>query len=257
MVAESSSSTAGQQNAEGPLPKVFVGNLAFKTTEEDLAKAFAVHGEVVSANIITRGPRSLGYGFVEFKTLETAQVAVEKMDKQSLDGRDINVELANPRAEDTDKPSSRRPVVARRGRGGFRGRGRGGFRGRGGRGRFRSGPDTRVPSETMLYIANLPYEVDDQALSDIFKDLSVEVKSAHVVRKASNDRSKGFGFVEVCSKEQQQSAVEALDGKEVGGRPLIVKVALTENGRGDNGGKDNSALSSASENATEAEKATS
>ena len=41
------------------------------------------------------------------------------------------------------------------------------------------------------------------------------MKSAHVVRKASNDRSKGFGFVEVCSKEQQQSAVEALDGKEV------------------------------------------
>jgi len=100
--------------------KVFVGNLSFKTQEAELAREFGVAGNVTSANIITRGPRSLGYGFVEFDSEEEAKKAVTLLNKKEIDGRPINVEIAKPREEGEEKPKAERP--ARRGRG--RGRGR-------------------------------------------------------------------------------------------------------------------------------------
>jgi len=99
---------------------VFTGNLSFRTKADQLAEHFAAAGKVVSANIITRGPRSLGYGFVEFDTETEAQSAVELLNRKNIDGREINVELAKPR-EDKQQNQQTAP---RRG-GGFRGRGRG------------------------------------------------------------------------------------------------------------------------------------
>jgi len=79
--------------------KVFVGNLSFKTRDADLARAFEVVGKVTSANIITRGPRSLGYGFVELSSEEEANKAIAQLNKSDLDGRQINVEIARPREQ--------------------------------------------------------------------------------------------------------------------------------------------------------------
>ncbi len=77
--------------------KVFVGNLSFKTKPETLKAQFEVAGKVVEANIITRGPRSLGYGFVEFATDEEAVKSVELLNRKEIDGRPVNVEVARPR----------------------------------------------------------------------------------------------------------------------------------------------------------------
>eukprot|EP01103_Thecamoeba_quadrilineata_P007989 TRINITY_DN17795_c0_g1_i1.p1 TRINITY_DN17795_c0_g1~~TRINITY_DN17795_c0_g1_i1.p1 ORF type:complete len:292 (+),score=78.61 TRINITY_DN17795_c0_g1_i1:119-994(+) len=101
--------------------KVFVGNLSFKTKEAELADEFRSAGKVVTANIITRGYRSLGYGFVEFESNEEAQNALSTLNKRSINGREINVELATPREEGAPRP----PRQPRRG-GGLRG-GRGGY----------------------------------------------------------------------------------------------------------------------------------
>jgi len=260
--------------------KVFVGNLAFKTTEADLGKEFAVAGNVVTANIITRGPRSLGYGFVEFNSDEEANKAVTLLNKKEIDGRQVNVEVAKPRAEgeenkgqgeDQSGDDSTRGGFRRRGgfrggrgsRGGFRGgRGRGGFRGgfqqvggadgseevedtnrpRGGfgRGRGRGGnrgrggrapradqPDNRVESKTTLFVANLPFALDDAGFGKIFSDSGLKFKSAHVVQKR-NGRSKGFGFAEFDSEDDQKKALNALDKKKIEERDLIVKIALTD-----------------------------
>jgi len=103
---------------------VFVGNLSFKTKESELADEFGAYGKVVTANIITRGNRSLGYGFVEFENEQEAQAASEALNKKSINGREINVELATPRQEGAPRSPQQR-------RGGFRGGYRGG-RGRGG-----------------------------------------------------------------------------------------------------------------------------
>jgi len=77
--------------------KVFVGNLDFTTKEAELVKEFGAAGKVISANIITRGPRSLGYGFVEMESEEDANKAVQMLNKKEIDGRPVNVEVAKPR----------------------------------------------------------------------------------------------------------------------------------------------------------------
>lgn len=66
--------------------------------------------------------------------------------------------------------------------------------------------------------------MDDNGLSDAFKDL--KIKSAHVVKRP-NGRSKGFGFVEFNSQDDQQAALNAVKAKVVEGRELIVRVALS------------------------------
>jgi RNA recognition motif-containing protein len=107
------------------LTKLFIGNLSFKTKESELADEFGAFGKVATANIITRGNRSLGYGFVEFENDQEAQSALQALNKKSINGREINVELATPRQEGAPRSPQQR-------RGGFRGGFRGGRGGRGG-----------------------------------------------------------------------------------------------------------------------------
>jgi RNA recognition motif-containing protein len=71
-------------------------------------------------------------------------------------------------------------------------------------------------------VANLPFAVDDAELTNIFKEFNPV--SAHVVVKR-NGRSKGFGFVEFKTADEQQKALGAVDKKEVQGRALVVRVA--------------------------------
>lgn len=81
--------------------KLFVGNLSFNTTENDLQDAFGAHGTVTEANLMmdrsTGRPR--GFGFVTMSTTEEAQKAVEAMNGTTLDGRALTVNIARPREE--------------------------------------------------------------------------------------------------------------------------------------------------------------
>jgi hypothetical protein len=83
--------------------RLFVGNLAFQTTEEDLRSAFEAHGSVVEAKIITdrETGRSRGFGFLTMGTGEEAQRAIEAMNGVLIDGRALRVNEAEekrPRA---------------------------------------------------------------------------------------------------------------------------------------------------------------
>lgn len=81
--------------------KLFVGNLSFNTTENDLQDAFAAFGTVTEANLMidrsTGRPR--GFGFVTMGTPEEAQKAIEGLNGKSIDGRALTVNLARPREE--------------------------------------------------------------------------------------------------------------------------------------------------------------
>lgn len=81
-------------------------------------------------------------------------------------------------------------------------------------------------------MANLPFTLDDQGLSEIFTNLSIRIKSAKVVRGLRTGRggrpfraSRGFGFVEVEDASQQKEAVEKVEGSLIGDRKLTAKVA--------------------------------
>lgn len=80
----------------------------------------------------------------------------------------------------------------------------------------------------MLFVANLGFNIDDEGLSTLFTEAGIDVVSARVVRRKFGKprRSKGYGFVDVGSEEEQQKAIEAIQGKEIGGRAIAVKIAV-------------------------------
>ena len=75
-----------------------------------------------------------------------------------------------------------------------------------------------------LYVGNLPYSVRDQDLEQAFGQFGT-VTSAKVMMERDTGRSKGFGFVEMDNDAAGKAAIEALNGKEVMGRPLRVNEA--------------------------------
>ena len=81
--------------------KLFVGNLSFDTTENDLQDAFAAHGTVSEASVImdrmTNRPR--GFGFVTMSTDEEAQKAIDALNGKDMGGRALTVNVAKPREE--------------------------------------------------------------------------------------------------------------------------------------------------------------
>ncbi|HEY3039516.1 MAG TPA: RNA-binding protein [Pyrinomonadaceae bacterium] len=101
--------------------KLYVGNLSFRTTSEELREAFAAVGTVESASVIEDRDtgRSRGFAFVEMATAEEAAAAIEQFNGKDFGGRNLTVNEAKPRAD-------------RGGRGGGYGGGRGGGYGGGG-----------------------------------------------------------------------------------------------------------------------------
>jgi RNA recognition motif-containing protein len=105
---------------------IYIGNLSYEVTEEDLKQAFEAFGQVESVNIIKDkfSGRSKGFGFVEMPDKANAQSAINELNGKELKGRTLNVNEARPRSE------------SRSGRGGYGG-------GRGGRGGGRQGGGRR------------------------------------------------------------------------------------------------------------------
>jgi RNA recognition motif-containing protein len=108
--------------------KLYVGNLAFQTSSEDLQELFSQAGTVESASVIEdrETGRSRGFGFVEMASNEDGQKAIEQFNGKEFNGRNLNVNEAKPREDRGGRGGGGG------GRGGFGGGGRGG--GGGGRG---------------------------------------------------------------------------------------------------------------------------
>ena len=94
--------------------KIYIGNMPYETTEEQVRQAFESYGEVTSVNLIMdrETGRPKGFGFVEMASDEAGQAAIDGLNSSEMNGRSINVNVARPRVE------------------------RGGGGGRGGRGRY-------------------------------------------------------------------------------------------------------------------------
>jgi len=290
-VTENGASPATQIE-EAPSFKVFAGNLAYTTTDEGLRTFFApVQSDIISAQVILRGSRSAGYGFVAVSTVEAAQKAVELLDKQELDGREVIIEIAKP-ADQKDKEKKEKKAKRKPGRRGSKAvpgevteaeangeakpedaaptsdevakprkkkknnrkarraavegeeppveatltavEGEAPKKSRTKKPRIPRAPRAEgedpagEPSKTMLFVANLGFNTDDAALSTLFTEAAINVVSARIVRRRWGQprKSKGYGFVDVGSEEEQQKAITALDGKEVGGRNIAVKIAV-------------------------------
>ncbi len=84
--------------------RLFVGNLSYQTTEEELRQLFSGVANVTSVSLISErdSGRSKGFAFVEMATPEDAQKAIDELNGKSLGGRTIRVDLARPRADRAD-----------------------------------------------------------------------------------------------------------------------------------------------------------
>ncbi len=100
---------------------IYVGNLSYEVTDEDLKEAFKIFGEVETVRVLKDNDtgRSKGFGFVEMSNNADAQSAIDGLNDKELKGRTLKVNTARPRTEN------------RGGRGGFGGGGRGGRQGGG------------------------------------------------------------------------------------------------------------------------------
>jgi len=276
--------------------RLYIGNLAYATTEAELKQFFDGYDvESTSIPVNPRTNRPVGYAFVDLKTPEEAEKAIENLSGQDILERKVSVQLARKPdqtapGEGAGEGGEDRKRSAGRGRGG-RGRGRGGRTRGGARAgddaptdlaenplpltdvtaeankatdsadsksrvprppKQRGPPEDGIPSTTKVMVANLPYDLSEEKLKELFA--AYEPSSAKIalrpiprfmVKKlqARNEprKGRGFGFVTLGSEDLQKKAVEEMNGKQIEGREIAVKVAIDSPGKeeGAEGGYEN------------------
>ncbi|MBA2341742.1 MAG: RNA-binding protein [Pyrinomonadaceae bacterium] len=87
-----------------------------------------------------------------------------------------------------------------------------------------------------LYVGNLAFQTSSEDLQQLFAQAGT-VESASVVEDRETGRSRGFGFVEMSSKEEGNAAIQQFNGQEMGGRALTVNEAKPREDRGGGGGR--------------------
>ena len=88
---------------------------------------------------------------------------------------------------------------------------------------------------TKLYVGNLAFETSSDELKTLFAQAGT-VESVSLIEDRETGRSRGFGFVEMSTKEEAQNAISTLNGKEIDGRELTVNEAKPREDRGGGGG---------------------
>ncbi|CAG7967160.1 unnamed protein product [Penicillium salamii] len=274
--------------------RLYIGNLAYATTEEELKEFFKSYTiETTSIPVNPRTNRPVGYAFVDIATAAEASAAIEALSGKEILQRKVSVQLARKPEPSEAKEGATSGGDAASGaegrkRAGGRGRGRGRARGRGGRtGRSRAAqegqeateaateeaplaettndkdagsdagktraarpqkqrgpPEDGIASKTKVMVANLPYDLTEDKLKEIFaayEPVSAKVALRPIPRfmikklQARNERRKtrGFGFVNLASEELQAKAVSEMNGKDIDGRVIAVKVAIDSPGKED------------------------
>ncbi|KXN86332.1 Nuclear localization sequence-binding protein [Leucoagaricus sp. SymC.cos] len=170
---------------------IFVGHLSWSIDNDRLAQEFAHCGEVVSATVQTdrNTGRSRGFGYVHFTSTEAVEKALE-MNGKEIDGRAINVDRSTP-----PDPNQVREK------------------------RSRNFNDQISPPSSTLFIANLPFSINEDTLWTYFENHSV--KTIRLPTDRDTGAPKGFGYVELESVEDAKKAFEALSGTEIEGRGVV------------------------------------
>lgn len=89
-----------------------------------------------------------------------------------------------------------------------------------------------------LYVGNLPFQTNEQDLQDWFTQAGVSVSTVKLIRDRFSGDPRGFGFVEIENDDEAKRAIEALNGKELGGRALVVNEARPQQEGGGGGRRD-------------------
>jgi len=218
---------------------LYVSNIPFDLDDNDLKQIFSEF-HVKSSHVATRqNGKSRGFGFVEFNNSKDQNEALNALNQSEVNNRVITVRVATGQrtTRDNNRGGSRERGNRNRSnnnRGGSRDNRRGGDNNRRGgdnnrrnenRERNTTPQQPREPSTTMVYVSNLPFSVEDNELSEIFKGLKI---TNGYVSKRRNGASRGYGFVTFASQEEQQKALK-LNGTQLKDRAIVVQVANKPN----------------------------
>ena len=212
---ESSEENNDEKNKEGndneeELPKnayeeLFVRNLSYNTTEEELAEYFQKYGDVEVSKIVSdkNTGKSRGFGFLKFYEKKSAVAAMKDAENIVVGGRNLQIRYSN------DKGSQ--------------------MKGGNGGSAKKGGPTT----EFGIFVGNISYKCTENDLKKFFKDCGkvVDVRIA----KKPDGKLKGFAHVDFETKEGMEKAVEK-NGKELQGRALKIDKS-TKDGNGRSGNK--------------------
>ncbi|QID83884.1 g-strand binding protein [Saccharomyces pastorianus] len=180
---------------------IFVRNLTFDCTPEDLKELFGTVGEIVEADIITSKGHHRGMGTVEFTNNESVQDAISKFDGALFMDRKLMVRQDNPPPE-ASKEFSKKATRE------------------------------EVDNGFEVFIINLPYSINWQSLKDMFKECGRVLRAD--VELDFNGFSRGFGSVIYPTKDEMMRAIDTFNGMEVEGRVLEVREGRFNNRRKDN-----------------------
>lgn len=197
--------------------KLYIGNLGYETTVDDLKSHFAQYGTLEDITVVTDRDTgaSRGFGFATYSSPAEAQAAVDAMNGFEVDGRELRVNLSRPREERNNNNYDND--------GGGRGynNNRGGNRGGGGGGQI---------DATKVFVGNLGWETTSDDLHEAFGKYG-DLVDAKVVTDRDTGNSRGFGFVTFQSAENAEKAITGLDGMELDGREIRVNVSTPKKPR--------------------------
>lgn len=205
----------GEDNVMRIGKRCYVGNLAWKTSWQDLKDKFRECGDVAYANVMRdEEGRSKGWGIVEFQTPEEAVHAVNTLNGIELHGRKM---MVREDREDRDVKQYNQENGLRSPK--SRGRGRGT---RGGRSRDADGQaqGEGQSSGLQIVVQGIPWKYDWKELKDMFQEIG-DVDRADVAFSSSG-RSRGYGTVRFLNAEAAQNAIDRFHGTTLEGRTLTV-----------------------------------
>ncbi|EFJ43447.1 hypothetical protein VOLCADRAFT_109965 [Volvox carteri f. nagariensis] len=201
--------------------RCFVGNLAWKTSWQDLKDKFREAGNVVYTNVMRDDDgRSKGWGIVEFETPEEALHAIQSLNGAELGGRRI---LVREDREDRDIKQLIGSTEVQRAPRPARGGGRSSANGGRGAGRGRVGAAAEGAGESsglQIVVQGIPWSYTWRELKDMFAEIG-NVERADVVT-SSDGRSRGYGTVKFTTKDAAEAAVTRFHESELEGRRLAV-----------------------------------
>eukprot|EP00252_Welwitschia_mirabilis_P012938 TRINITY_DN2855_c0_g1_i2.p1 TRINITY_DN2855_c0_g1~~TRINITY_DN2855_c0_g1_i2.p1 ORF type:complete len:357 (-),score=88.08 TRINITY_DN2855_c0_g1_i2:508-1578(-) len=171
--------------------RLHVANIPYDINSEALANLFQGAGEVMTAEIICDRftGRSRGFGFISMSKPEEATEAINKFNGCQFGGRVLKVSMSVNRG--------------------------------GGR---QASPAFGVDSPFKVFVANLPWSTDSEMLRETFSKCG-DVVGAKIIYERETGRSRGFGFVSFSSQSGVDAAMSQMDGMEMGGR--VIRVRLT------------------------------
>jgi nucleolin len=171
--------------------KLFVRNLSWSVTENDLYELFGQLGEVISAKIPIRREdgKPRGFAFVEMASLSEGQQAIQSLNGYFLQGRDIVVDFQDEN----------------------RGAGGGGA----------AFPAEASVKSAKLFVRNLSYSVSEADLENLFQQVG-NVLSVKIPTDRDTGETKGFGFVEMASVEEAERAIQRLNQSNLGGKEIVI-----------------------------------